>query len=126
MDAFWGITLSVIAISMFLKRERGKRREEQALRERQRLAIEREAARPIPMTAEKKEAEKSRKAIEKQREKEINELRKQGYTEEIITKAKDMRAVSDDFSEGFHKAMWQAREIFMNLEGESTSKKEII
>ena len=39
--------------------------------------------------------------------------------DEIITKAKDMRAVSDDFAEGFHKAMWEAREIFMRLEDES-------
>ena len=35
---------------------------------------------------------------------------------DIITKAKDMRAVSDDFENGFQKAMWEAREIFMRLE----------
>ena len=36
--------------------------------------------------------------------------------DEVITKAKDLRAVSDDFADGFHKAMWEAREIFMKLE----------
>ena len=35
-----------------------------------------------------------------------------------ITKANNMRAVSDEFAEGFHKAMWEAREIFMRLEDE--------
>ena len=39
--------------------------------------------------------------------------------DEVITKAKDLRAVSDDFADGFHKAMWEAREIFMELEAES-------
>ena len=39
--------------------------------------------------------------------------------DEVITKAKDLRAVSDDFADGFHKAMWEAREIFMKLEAES-------
>lgn len=41
--------------------------------------------------------------------------------DEVITKAKDLRAVSEDFAEGFHKAMWEAREIFMKLEDESQS-----
>lgn len=35
-----------------------------------------------------------------------------------ITKANNMNAVSDDFAEGFHKAMWEAREIFMRLDNE--------
>ncbi len=43
--------------------------------------------------------------------------------DEVITKAKDLRAVSDDFAEGFHKAMWEAREIFMKLEDESEEVK---
>lgn len=38
-----------------------------------------------------------------------------------IDKAKDMRAVSDDFADGFAKAMWEAREIFMRLEAEFES-----
>jgi len=43
--------------------------------------------------------------------------------DEVITKAKDLRAVSDDFADGFHKAMWEAREIFMKLEAESEEVK---
>lgn len=34
----------------------------------------------------------------------------------IVTKAHDMRVVSDEFTDGFHKAMREAREIFMKLE----------
>ncbi len=44
-------------------------------------------------------------------------------TDETITKAKDLRAVSDDFAEGFHKAMWEAREIFMKLEDEAQNEE---
>jgi len=47
--------------------------------------------------------------------------------QEVITKAKDMRAVSDDFADGFHRAMWEAREIFMRLEddlGESEGTEQ--
>ncbi|NCU38815.1 hypothetical protein EOL96_07240 [Candidatus Saccharibacteria bacterium] len=43
--------------------------------------------------------------------------------DDVITKAKDLRAVSDDFADGFHKAMWEAREIFMKLEAEPTKPK---
>lgn len=39
--------------------------------------------------------------------------------DEVVTKAHDMRVVSDDFAEGFHKAMWEAREIYMKLEDEA-------
>ena len=35
---------------------------------------------------------------------------------DIINSAKDMQAVSEDFADGFTKAMWEAREIFMRLE----------
>lgn len=35
-----------------------------------------------------------------------------------IKKANDMRAVSDDFKDGFEKAMWEAREIYMRVEDE--------
>lgn len=35
-----------------------------------------------------------------------------------IEKAKDMKAVSEDFAEGFRKAMWEAREIYMRVEDE--------
>jgi hypothetical protein len=40
-------------------------------------------------------------------------------SDETITKAKDLRAVSEDFADGFHKGMYQAREIFMKLEDKS-------
>lgn len=43
--------------------------------------------------------------------------------DEVITKANDLRAVSDEFTDGFHKAMWEAREIFMKLEDESKEEK---
>ena len=39
--------------------------------------------------------------------------------DEVITKAKDLQAVSDDFADGFHKAMWEAREIIIKLKAES-------
>lgn len=44
---------------------------------------------------------------------------------EVITKAKDLRAVSEDFAEGFHKAMYQAREIYMKLEDEASVSEEV-
>jgi len=39
----------------------------------------------------------------------------------IISRAKELRALSDDFVDGFHAGMWEAREIFMQLESESES-----
>lgn len=45
-------------------------------------------------------------------------------TDETITKAKDLGAVTDDFAEGFHKAMYQAREIFMKLEDEARAEED--
>ena len=44
--------------------------------------------------------------------------------DEVITKANDLRAVSNDFADGFHKAMYQAREIFMKLEDEFKAERE--
>ena len=45
------------------------------------------------------------------------DFKKQTIEAELtISKANDMRAVSDDFAEGFHKAMWEAREIYLRLE----------
>ena len=38
---------------------------------------------------------------------------------DIISKAHNMRTLSDDFVDGFAKAMWEAREIFMRLEDEA-------
>lgn len=40
---------------------------------------------------------------------------------DVITKAQKMMAVTDEFAEGFHKAMWEAREIYMRLEDEEDS-----
>jgi hypothetical protein len=40
--------------------------------------------------------------------------------EKIIDKARDMRALTEDFAVGFRKAMWEAREIFMRLEDQPT------
>lgn len=40
-----------------------------------------------------------------------------------IKKANDMRAVSDDFKDGFEKAMWEAREIYMRVEDEAEEQK---
>ena len=39
--------------------------------------------------------------------------------DDVIRKAVKMRAVSDDFAEGFSKAMWEAREIFIRLSDEA-------
>lgn len=64
MDAFWGITLSVLAISWFLKREKIKSEDRKP---------------PVD-----KSADKARKEIERQRNREIEELRRKGYDEELI------------------------------------------
>lgn len=64
MDAFWGITLSMLAISWFLKRENTKPEYRKA---------------PVD-----KSADKARKEIERQRNREIEELRRKGYDEELI------------------------------------------
>lgn len=85
MDPFWGITLSVIAISSFWKSEKRKsaeRRYEKARREEKAIA---EASRPIPLSEEEKEAKRVQKEIEKQRDRDIQDLRKQGLSEELIT-----------------------------------------
>lgn len=44
---------------------------------------------------------------------------------DTISKAHNMRAVSDDFVDGFAKAMWEAREIFMRLEDEANRPKGV-
>ena len=85
MDPFWGITLSVIAISSFWKSEKRKsaeRRYDKARREEKAIA---EASRPIPLSEEEKEAKRIQKEIDKQRERDIQDLRKQGFSEELIT-----------------------------------------
>lgn len=44
---------------------------------------------------------------------------------EVISKAHNMRALSDDFVDGFAKAMWEAREIFMKIEHEAEIVEEV-
>lgn len=41
---------------------------------------------------------------------------------DIIEGARKMRAVEDEFAQGFQKAMWEAREIYMRLEDEETEE----
>lgn len=36
--------------------------------------------------------------------------------DKVITRANDMRAVSDEYKRGFLAAMWEAREIYQRLE----------
>lgn len=96
MDPFWAITLSIIAISIFWKRENRKSDDRKHLKDREAERIEKlkqeeviaqftEAIQPEPLTPEESEAEKARKAEERQREKDIEDLRRQGFTEELIT-----------------------------------------
>lgn len=42
----------------------------------------------------------------------------------VIMKATDMNALSNDFLNGFDKAMWEAREIFMRVEDEEDTDEE--
>lgn len=94
MDAFWAITLSVIVISMFWKRERIKKDdrgyEKKRIQDKIRQAEEQaviDKYTPILAgkltSAEKAEIDKE-KRLKKEREQEIERLRKQGYTDELI------------------------------------------
>lgn len=95
MDPFWGITLSLLAISKFWKSERGKNIDKRDEQKRIEDKIEQEKQKAViakytavfsePLTEEEKEAEKLQKDIEKQKERDIAELRKQGFTDELIT-----------------------------------------
>ena len=91
MDAFWGVTLSVIAISMFWKRQNKRNSNIQYEKEKQERAYAKEQDRinkamfaamkgkpqPPPLTLEEQEAKK-------QEEKDIAELKKLGYDDELI------------------------------------------
>lgn len=79
MDAFWGVTLSVIAISMFWKSQRKRSEGIQYDKEQQQLRAQREREQiakgiPPPMPTEE----------EIQRQKDIAELKKRGYDDELI------------------------------------------
>ena len=68
MDAFWCILLSILVLSAFIKGQ-VRRKEEKASK------IER---------AQSAERVYSRKTVKTQEDKDIEELRKQGYTDELI------------------------------------------
>jgi len=91
MEAFWAITLSVLVIRAFWKSQSKRSAELRYEKEKAKLKIDKaylaelqERATPVPLTKEQKEAAKLQKDIDKQKEREINELRKQGYTEDLI------------------------------------------
>ena len=94
MDPFWGITLSVIAISSFWKRERIKaargrihqrKKADEQERIKQEEVIDRYSAIfSEPMTREEVSEEKRKQDNEKERERETERLRKEGYTDELI------------------------------------------
>lgn len=95
MDPFWAITLSVLAVSKFWKRENRISKQKKSSKQKDAERIEKEKQRILladvtqrfgllPLTQEEKEAERVRKAEEKQREKDIEDLRKQGFTDELI------------------------------------------
>ena len=94
MDAFWGITLSVIAISWFWKRERIKQEDKRYIKSKQDEDIEKEKQRQViehyapifagPMTKEEKAELAAKNKAEKERTEEEARLRKQGYTDELI------------------------------------------
>ncbi len=75
MDAFWCITLSILVIRWYWNNHRREPRQE---------------SEPIPETVITKElinadkSEKEKMEAEKQRQKDIADLKKQGYTDEII------------------------------------------
>jgi len=39
--------------------------------------------------------------------------------DDVVKRAEDMQVISSSFADGFHKAMWEAREIYMRLEDET-------
>lgn len=94
MDPFWCITLSVITVSTVFKRERNKRKEKKAELEKidRRIEAEKEqavieqyrAVFSVPETVEEKEARKAAKQAQEQHDKDVAELRKQGFTDELI------------------------------------------
>lgn len=94
MDAFWCITLGTIVVAWFWKRERNKAYDRKT--EKLKYAKKNEEAKQKeviakyteafgrPMTKAEKKAEDRKIAVEKEREKQIAELKKQGYTDELI------------------------------------------
>ncbi len=94
MDPFWGITLSVIAISSFWKRETNKSKERKIRNRKFEDKLEQEKQKEViekytaifsePLTPAEEKAKKLREDIEKQKERDTERLRKEGYTDELI------------------------------------------
>lgn len=95
MDAFWCITLGTLVIAWFWKRENRKSAErkydnraeaERTEKQKQDVEIAKWSAKfmPEPVSPEDLEAERALKEAQKQRDRDIAELRKQGYTDELI------------------------------------------
>ena len=94
MDAFFAITLSVIFISMLWKRERIRAADIKYKERKEADRIEKEKQEEVierystifagPMTSGEKAKIKAKKRVENERKKEIEHLRRQGYTDELI------------------------------------------
>lgn len=97
MDPFWGITLSVLAVAKFWKREKARAKDKKYFLEKEKEKERNQKIAEVvdmfmlkhdipetPKTREELEAEKAAKEAQKQRDKDIAELRKQGFTDELI------------------------------------------
>lgn len=94
MDAFWCITLSVIVISIFWKRETIRNKDRQSRKEKLNARIEQEKQQEVirkytsifcgPLTEEEKRDEQIQKELEKRRKAETEKLKKEGYSDELI------------------------------------------
>ena len=94
MDAFWCITLGTIIVAWFWKRERNKAYDRKT--EQMKYAKKHEEVKQAeviakyteafgkPMTKAEKEAEAKAAKFKADRDKQEAELRKQGYTDELI------------------------------------------
>lgn len=78
MEAFWCITLSILVIRWYLKSSADSEPREPKYKK---IKAEYPVAEPV---VEDPEVEKARKAAEAQRERDIADLKKQGYTDELI------------------------------------------
>lgn len=89
MDAFWCILLSFLVIRAFIRSERAKREEraEMIAAYQRKEEAKRKKERKVKITRKKPELaeeEKLQAEIEKQKQRDIEDLRKQGYSEDII------------------------------------------
>ena len=86
MEAFWCITLSIIAIRAYLKHSRDSTlgQESEPVSEPPPVVYRDTFATYDKEDKSNRQAEKARLEIERQREKEIVELKKKGYSDELI------------------------------------------